>query len=116
VRCHLETPIISHVEVATEKAAARKLREIMARVLLYSALLVWFSSMFLFEHYSYTRPAIENQAEGRIYVQNNHGYYTYLTAKEHYLLVLLMVSAGVLFLSGSLLYPERRMWKWRALR
>ena len=116
MRCRLPTPIISHVKVATAKVGARKLREIVARILLYSALLVWFSSMFLFEHYSYTRPTIENQAEGRIYVQNNHGYYAYLTAKEHYFLMSLMISAGVLFLSGSLVDPERRMWKWSALR
>jgi hypothetical protein len=79
--------------------------------------LVWFGCIGLFERYSYTRPTVENRAEGRVYVQNNHGHYTYLTAHEHFLLIFLGVAALALFLTGSLVDPEHRMWqRWRALR
>ena len=107
------TPIIADVDTAKKPTTARRLREIIARILLYSSLALWFSFIGLFEHYSQTRPTVENPEEGRNYRQNNHGYYTYLTEEEHSRLTILEIVAPVLFLSGSLVDPERRMWRWR---
>ncbi len=107
-------PYNPKVDTRRIKMRVPKLREIVARVLLYSAILVWLGCSFLFEHYSRTRPTVANRAEGRVYAQNDHGYHTYLTAKEHYLVMALMVTAGGLALTGSLVDPERRMWQWRA--
>jgi hypothetical protein len=92
-----------HGPTTIENRKKSKLPENAVRMLGLAALLTWFGSMFLFEHYSYTRPTVENAAQGRVYLQNNHGYYTYLTAKEHYLLMLLMIAAGVLFVCGALI-------------
>lgn len=89
--------------LTAENRKTSKLPEIAAKNLGLAALFTWFGSMFLFEHYSYTRPTVENAAQGRVYLQNNHGYYTYLTAKEHYLLLLLMIAAAVLFICGALI-------------
>lgn len=101
-------------EIAEENRGKPGRRKIVAKILLCSALLTWFGSSFLSEHYSRTRPAIENRAEGRVHLQNNHGSYTYLTAREHYLLMLLMIAAGASFLIGVLVYPAPI--QWRALR
>ena len=99
---------------AEESRSKHRLRKMIAKILLSSALLTWFGSSFLSGHYSRTRPTVENRAEGRVYLQNDHGYYTYLNAREHYLLILLMIAAGGLFLVGVALYPEPL--RWRALR
>ena len=96
---------------AEESGSKSEIRKITAKILLCCALLFWFGSSFLSEHYSRTRPTIENRAEGRVY---RHGSYTYLTAQEHYSLMLLMIAAGTFFSIGVLVYPDPL--RWRALR
>jgi hypothetical protein len=101
------------MDAAKKPRAERSFRVMIARILLYSSLALWLSFIGLFEHYSQTRPTVENLSEGRTYKQNNHGYYTYLTSGEHSRLRILGIVAPVLFLVGSLVDPERRMWRWR---
>ena len=98
---------------AVEAKREARPRELVAKVLAYSALVVWFSFIGLFEHYSYTRPTIRKQTEGRVYEQNNHGYITYLTAQEQLRLKLLEFSAPILFFAGALIDPKRIVWPWR---
>lgn len=105
------TAVRSNTETTYNLAVNR--REIAARILLCSGLGAWFGFIGLFERYSYTRPTVKSPAVGRTYQQNNHGHYTYLTAEEHFRLNALQVVAAVLFLTGSLVDPERRMWRWR---
>ena len=88
-------------------------RHVTARILIYLSLALWLSFIGLFERYSYTRPTVQNPTEGRTYQQNNHGYYTYLNDGEHFRLTVLEIAAPVLFLTGSLVDPERRIWRWR---
>ena len=88
-------------------------REAIARVLVYSALLLWLAFIALFERYSYTRPVRRDPQTGRIYEQNNHGRNTYLTAREHDALLAMQLGAFVLFISGSLVDPELRLWRRR---
>ncbi len=87
------------------------LADLAVKMLSFAALVTWLGSMFLFEHYSYTRPTIANAAEGRVLIQNNHGYYTYLTGKEHYFLLALVVAAPVLF-GCAVLIGRRRTANW----
>jgi hypothetical protein len=91
-------------------------REIVTKVLLLLSVGVWFGCLALYEHYNRTRPTIENRVGGRVFVQNNHGHQVYLTAPEYYGPILLGITAVTLFLTGSLVDPERRLWRWRALR
>jgi hypothetical protein len=86
-------------------------REVVAKVLLRLSALVWFGYSGLFYYYSYTRPRLTEVSEGRIYMQNNRGYVTYLTANEHNLLHVLEFSAPILLLAGVLLDPRRRIWQ-----
>ncbi len=90
-------------------------RAIVAKVLLLLSVGVWFGCSALYEHYNRTRPNIENRV-GRVLVQNNHGHHVYLNAPEYYGPILLGITAVTLFLAGSLVDPERRLWRWRALR
>jgi|SRR5690348_6109963 hypothetical protein len=90
--------------------------EVAARVLAYSGVILWFTFIALFEYFSYTRPVTRDPVHGRIYEQNNHGRYTYLTAREHEALVGLPIAAFALFISGSLVDPEKRIWRWRPPR
>ena len=82
---------------------------------MYLSVVLWFSFIGLFEHYSHTRPTVKNPNEGRTYEQNNHGYYTYLNAREHSRLTMLEIISPILFLAGSLVDPElrKKMWHWR---
>jgi hypothetical protein len=99
--------------VSPVEARREKLRERVARGLVWLAAVVWFGFIGLFEVYSYTRPTLLEKTEGRVYEQNNHGHITFLTAQEHFRLELLEFSAPVLFLAGALIDPKRRTWKLR---
>jgi hypothetical protein len=88
-------------------------RELVARVLVYLSLVVWFGFIGLFEHYNYTRPTISNRSEGRVHGQNNHGHVAYLTSQEESRLELLEFSAPAIFIVGGLIDPKRRMFQWR---
>lgn len=91
-------------------------RAIVAKLLLLLSVGVWFGCSALYEHYNWTRPTVENRAEGRVFVQNNHGHHVYLTASEYYGPIVLGITAVALFLTGSLVDPKRRIWRWRAWR
>jgi hypothetical protein len=45
----------------------------------------------LWMHFAYTRPTAPNQAEGRVYPLDTHGWRVYLNAREHFGLELLFV-------------------------
>jgi hypothetical protein len=84
-------------------------RAIVAKILLFLSVGVWFGCSALYEHYNWTRPTIENRAEGRVFVQNNHGHQVYLTAPEYYGPILLGIAAVTMWVAGSLVDPERRL-------
>jgi len=88
-------------------------RETAAKILAGLALFIWLCFFGLFEHYSYTRPTTRNPIDGRVYQQNNHGYYTYLTEQEHSRLTILEITAPVLFLMGLLIHPALKGGHWR---
>ena len=87
-------------------------RETAARILVYTAVILWFAFIALFERYSYTRPSAQNVETGRVYEHNNHGHITYLTAREHDVLIGMQIGAFVIFISGTLVEPEKRIWRW----
>lgn len=72
------------------------------KILGWSALIVWFSYIYLFLQYEATRPTISDPVAGRVYVQNNHGHYTYLTEQEENRLHALEFGALGIFLIGAL--------------
>jgi hypothetical protein len=96
--------------VETSKEANRSLgrRKTFAYVLAGLGVLIWLGAAALDQHYMWTRPSVESRLEGRVYVHNNHGYYTYLTAQEHYSVVLLGIAAVALVLTGFLMDRWRR--------
>lgn len=59
-----------------------KPRRIFLTALAVFGLVIWFSFIALFEHYSFTRPNRPDPTAGRIYELNNHGSYAYLTKGE----------------------------------
>jgi hypothetical protein len=63
--------------------------------------------LWLFLHYSSTRPHERMSEQGRIYEINNHGTHSYLTASENKLLLSLQVIPVLLFGVGYWLSQRR---------
>jgi len=61
------------------------------------ALIVWFTSMFLWMYYDHTRPTVADPSTGRIYPLNSHGSIVYLTQPEQFWLYSLIWVAGICF-------------------
>jgi hypothetical protein len=72
------------------------------------ALVLWFSSFSLFEHYDAVNPTRPDVASGAIYAQENHGHTVYLTASEKYQWRERMVLGVVLFVVSALLHLHLR--------
>jgi hypothetical protein len=81
---------------------------LIAQTLVLFSVLMWLGSVSVLQYYSYTRPRSPEASQGRIYLQNDRGYKTYLTANEKNILHLLEFSVPVLFLAGVLLHPKRK--------
>jgi hypothetical protein len=73
------------------------------KILGWSALLIWFSFIYLFLQYDATRPTAPQPSVGRIFAQNNHGHITYLTEQEQDRLLSLEIGAFSLFLVAALM-------------
>jgi hypothetical protein len=73
------------------------------KILACSALLVWFSSIYLFLQYDATRPTTRQPAKGRVYSSNNHRHVTYLTEREEGNLHALVIGAISLFVTAALI-------------
>jgi hypothetical protein len=88
------------------KGKYRRPALIVARLLGFSGLAVWFTYIGLWTHYDSTRPRVPDVATGRVIVQNTHGHYVYLTAEERTRLTDLEIVAAILvvtsFLMGAL--------------
>ncbi len=79
------------------------------KILGWSALLVWFSFIYLFLQYDATRPTTPQPAQGRVYSSNNHGHVTYLTSREEGYLHSLQIGAISLFVVAALMdYFQRK--------
>jgi hypothetical protein len=92
----------------------RKQGKIVSRLLLFSALAVWFFYIWVFEHYDGTRPCVPDVASGRVLPQNNHGHIVYLIAEEHDRLRNIVIVAGVLLVTGvaiGTLFAPDSVWK-----
>jgi len=59
-------------------------------------------------HFAYTRPTAANPLEGRLYALDTHGWRVYLTAGEHFLLIWLLVLAGVAFVAALVIDRTKR--------
>jgi hypothetical protein len=73
------------------------------KILVWSALIVWFSFIYLFLQYDATRPTTPQPSQGRIYSSNNHGHVTYLNEQETNYLRELQIGAFSLFVLGALI-------------
>ncbi len=71
---------------------------------------LWVGFFALSSYYSSTRPRQPDPATGRIYELNQHGSYAYLTADEHWTLLLLEFSGIPFVIVGGLL---ARFWRVR---
>jgi hypothetical protein len=87
--------------------AKQKPRVVVSRLILWLSLVMWLGSFGLFERYSSTRPTFPNPEQGRMYEEDDHGHYFYLTRKEHSRLMTLMIAAPVLSMVGALMDPMR---------
>ena len=111
-RSFIEHRISSHQGSGTLNSLDEKRNEnraLIAQTLVLFSVLMWLGSVSVLHYYSYTRPRLPDASKGRIFVQNDRGYKTYLTGNEKYILYLLEFVAPSLFLAGTLLYPKRRI-------
>jgi hypothetical protein len=87
---------------------------IVSRLLLFSALAVWFFHFYVWIQYDSTRPRVPDVASGRVLTQNTHGHVVYLTVEEQGRLGNIAILAGVLLVAGSLtgmLFAPDAIWK-----
>ncbi len=85
----------------------QKPRVVVSRLIVWLGFAVLLGSMGLFERYSSTRPTSPNPEQGRIYEEDDHGHYFYLTREEHSLLNTMLIAAPVLLMVGALVDPVR---------
>ena len=78
-------------------------RKIIGGSLSAGGVLVWFYCSALYLYYDRTRSNIADEQAGTIYALTNHGHVVYVTWMERNSLLFLVVSAGLLFVSGYLL-------------
>jgi hypothetical protein len=81
----------------------QRARTTVVHALMVSALILWFSSIYLWMHFDATRPTHPDTASGRLYPQNTHGSIVYLNASEQFQLRCLDWGSGVTFLFAVLL-------------
>jgi hypothetical protein len=78
-------------------------RKIIGGSLSAGGVLVWFFCSALYLYYDRTRSNIADEQAGTIHALTNHGHVVYVTWMERNSLLFLVVSAGLLFVSGYLL-------------
>ena len=99
----------------------RKPAEMLGKIFGFSALAIWFFSFYVFYQYDATRPVVANVSVGRVYPQNNHGHYVYLTGEEarhiESLRVLAFVLLGLTFTTALYVRdPLKRKAPWEKKR
>src|ERR1700719_2219225 len=75
-------------------------RRILASTLSVGGVLLWLFCSALYLHYDRTRSNIATAQSGTVYALTNHGHVVYVTLVERGSLPLLVVSSGLLFVSG----------------
>jgi hypothetical protein len=78
-------------------------RRILALTLSVGGVLLWLFRSAHYLHYDRTRSNIANAQSETVYVLTNHGHVVYVTLVERNSLLFLVVSSGLLFVSGYLL-------------
>jgi hypothetical protein len=78
-------------------------RRILALTLSGGGVLLWFFCSALYLHYDRARSNTADAQSGTVYALMNHGHKVYVTFMERNSLLVLAVSAGLLFVSGYLL-------------
>jgi hypothetical protein len=89
--------------ILTRESLIRRVPETLGML----ALVIWFSHFLLFYQYDGTRPAAPQPNEGRVFQQNNHGHYVYLTAEEEFRINFMRGTAFALFMAGFLVQHIR---------
>jgi hypothetical protein len=92
----------------------RRPAAIISKLLLFSALAVWFFHFYVWYQYDGTRPSAPDVASGRVLAQNSHGHVVYLTVEEKNRLRNIVVAAGLLLVTGILvgtLFAPDAVWK-----
>ena len=75
----------------------RKPSHVVAGILAFLALAIWFSNVYMWFEYDRTRPVLPDASVGRVYPLNSHGHVVYLTQYENSRLTRLTVLAATLF-------------------
>ena len=109
--------LLSYKEIRREQGGRPDFisrQKVLARVLVTTAVLVWFVGWHLGVHYGGTRPTAADEISGRIYSLTNHGHTVYLTLTERVNPLLfgnhcLAITALVCFVSGY--FIDRRVRK-----
>ena len=107
--------LLSYKETRKEQGGRPDLisrQKILARVLVTTAVLVWFVCWHLGVHYDGTHPTVADRISGRIYSLINHGHTVYLTLTERCTLFSLAITALVCFVFGY--FIDRRVRKMSA--
>ena len=81
----------------------RRTKTTVVAAVLLSALILWFSFIYLTMHFDATRPTHPDVGSGRLYPQNTHGSIVYLNAAEQFRLQCLGWGSGAMFLVAVLL-------------
>jgi hypothetical protein len=92
----------------------RRPATIVSRLLLFSALAVWFFYFYVWYQYDGSRPRVPDVASGRVLAQNSHGHVVYLTVEEQGRLGNIVILAGALVVMGVLvgtLFAPDAVWK-----
>jgi hypothetical protein len=85
------------------KGKYRKPARILASLLCFSGLAVWFFHFYVWYQYDGTRQRHPDTSSGRVYPQNTHGHVVYLTKEEDARIRNLTIIAFSLFGTGFLL-------------
>ena len=101
----------------------RKPARVIATLLCYSGLAVWFFHFHVWSQYDRTRPGVPDVASGRVHAQNRHGHVVYLTEEEQCRLTDIIIVAvtllgtglfiGGLFAEGFVLRKPPKPWEKR---
>ena len=94
----------------------RKPARIIAMLLGYSGLALWFYHFYVWYQYDGTRPRIPDAMSGRVLPQNTHGHVVYLTVGEQSRLRNIAILAGILLMTGILsgiLFSSDHFWRKR---
>jgi hypothetical protein len=75
----------------------RKPCHVVAGILGFFALAIWFSNVYIWLEYDRSRPLLPDASVGRVYPLNSHGHVVYLTQNENSRLTRLTILAVILF-------------------